>query len=135
VELLRPHATERTKVLASRLAVLTFSAIPVALALRQFDLVNFIVIWAAKLMVSFLFIPVVVGLNWRRATRAGAIASMLGGMFTCLAWSRLGSPYFLGLDSAEAGVLVSAAMMIAVSLLTSPASEGTLSQFFGEPSQ
>ncbi len=36
-------------------------------------------------MVSFLFIPVVVGLNWRRATRAGAIASLLGGMTTCLA--------------------------------------------------
>ncbi len=132
VKLFRPDATERTKVLASRLAVLTFSAIPVALALRELSLVNFIVIWAAKLMVSFLFIPVVVGLNWRRATRAGAIASMLGGMTTCLAWSVLGSPYFLGLDSAEAGVLVSAAMMFAVSLLTSPASEGTLRQFFGD---
>ena len=133
-KLLHPGATERARVLASRLAVITFSAIPVALALRQFDLVNFIVIWAARLMVSFLFIPVVVGLNWRRATRAGAIASMLGGMATCLAWSRFGSPYFLGLDPAEAGVLVSAAMMFAVSLLTSPASEDTLRRFFdGEP--
>lgn len=132
VELFRPGASERARVLASRLAVITFSAIPVALALRQFDLVNFIVIWAAKLMVSFLFIPVVVGLNWRRATRAGAIASMLGGMITCLAWSQFGSPYFLGLDPAEAGLLVSAAMMFAVSLLTSPASEGTVRKFFGD---
>ena len=120
------------RVLASRIAVVTFSAIPVALALRQFDLVNFIVIWAAKLMVSFLFIPVVVGLNWRRATRAGAIASMLGGMVTCLAWSRLGSPYFLGLDPAEAGVLVSALAMFGVSLVTAPSSEITLRLFFGE---
>ncbi len=133
--MIAPGASERAKVLASRLAVVTFSAIPVALALRQFDLVNFIVIWAAKLMVSFLFIPVVVGLNWRRATRAGAIASMLGGMAACLAWSRFGSPYFLGLDPAEAGVLVSALAMFAVSLMTSPASERTLRQFFGgEPS-
>ena len=132
VKLIRPGASERAKVLASRLAVITFSAIPVALALRQLDLVNFIVIWAAKLMVSFLFIPVVVGLNWRRATRAGAIASMLGGMTTCLIWSRLGSPYFLALDPAEAGVLVSAASMWGVSLLTSPASDGTLQQFFGD---
>jgi Na+/proline symporter len=131
-KLLRPGATERARVLASRLAVITFSAIPVALALRQLDLVNFIVIWAAKLMVSFLFIPVVVGLNWRRATKAGAIASMLGGMTTCLAWSFLGSPYYLGLDPAEAGVLVSAATMFAVSLWTSPASQGTLRQFFGD---
>ena len=131
VELIKPAASERARVLASRLAVILFSAIPVGLALRQFDLVNFIVIWAARLMVSFLFIPVVVGLNWRRATRGGAIASMLGGMVTCLVWSRLGSPYFLGLDPAEAGVLVSAVMMFAVSLLTQPASEATLRQFFG----
>ena len=133
VELINPAASERARVLASRLAVVAFSAIPVALALRQFDLVNFIVIWAAKLMVSFLFIPVVVGLNWRRATRSGAIASMLGGMITCLVWSRLGSPYFLGLDPAEAGVVVSAALMFTVSLTTSPASAGTLRQFFEEP--
>ncbi len=129
-ELLSPGASERAKVLASRLAVVTFSAIPVALALRQLSLVNFIVIWAAKLMVSFLFIPVVVGLNWRRATRAGAIASMLGGMLACLIWSRYGSPYFLGLDPAEAGVLASAALMFGVSLTTAPVSQETTERFF-----
>lgn len=129
-ELISPGASERAKVLASRVAVVTFSAIPVALALRQLSLVNFIVIWAAKLMVSFLFIPVVVGLNWRRATRAGAIASMLGGMLACLIWSRYGSPYFLGLDPAEAGVLASAALMFGVSLTTAPASPETTERFF-----
>jgi Na+/proline symporter len=134
-ELLRPEASDRAKVRAGRLAVLTFSAIPVALALRQFDLVNFIVIWAAKLMVSFLFVPVLVGLNWRRATRSGAIASMLGGMAACLIWSHWGDPYFLGLDPAEAGVLSSAVLMVAVSLASAPASPATLQQFFGdEPS-
>jgi hypothetical protein len=58
---------------------------------------------------------------------------MLGGMVTCLIWSRLGSPYFVGLDPAEAGVLVSAALMFAVSLGTSPASDATLRQFFEHP--
>lgn len=131
-ELINPSASERARVAASRVAVVLFSAIPVALAFRQFDLVNFIVIWAAKLMVSFLFIPVVVGLNWKRATRAGAIASMLGGMTACLAWSRLGSPYFLGLDPAEAGVLVSAALMWGVSLVSPPVSAATVSTFFDD---
>lgn len=132
-ELIRPGASERARVLAGRLAVVTFSAIPVALAFRQFDLVNFIVIWAAKLMVSFLFIPVVVGLNWRRATRAGAIASMLGGMAACLVWSRYGTPYFLGLDPAEAGVLASALLMWGVSMVTMPASGETVDRFFSAP--
>ncbi len=70
-KLLKPDATDRAKVVAGRLAVVLFSAIPVALAFRELALVNFIVIYAAKLMVSFLFVPVVIGLNWRRATRAG----------------------------------------------------------------
>ena len=82
-------------------------------------------------MVSFLFIPVVVGLNWRRATRAGAVWSMLGGMAACLVWSELGSPYFLGLDPAEAGVLASALLMWSVSMATTPASAETLEKFFG----
>lgn len=130
-ELLRPTASQRARVLASRLAVLTFSAIPVALAFRKFDMVNFIVIYAGKLMVSFLFIPVVVGLNWRGATRAGAVASMLGGMAACLIWSKLGSPYFVGLDPAEAGVLASAVLMWGVSRVTTPASPATIEKFFG----
>lgn len=130
-ELLAPNASERAKVLASRVAVVTFSAIPVMLAFRQLSLVNFIVIWAAKLMVSFLFVPVVVGLNWRRATRAGAIASMLGGMVACLVWSRFGSPYWMGLDPAEAGVLASALLMVGVSLVTAPPSAEVTERFFG----
>ena len=130
-ELLAPRASERARVLASRIAVVTFSAIPVALALRQLSLVNFIVIWAAKLMVSFLFIPVVVGLNWRRATPAGAITSMLGGMAACLVWSQYGNPYFIGLDPAEAGVLASGILMLGVSLTTRPASDAATSRFFG----
>ncbi|HXV85853.1 MAG TPA: sodium:solute symporter family protein, partial [Gemmatimonadales bacterium] len=64
-ELLRPGASERARVLVGRVSVLVFSAIPVVLALRRFDLVNFIVIYAAKLMVSFFFVPVVIGLHWR----------------------------------------------------------------------
>jgi Na+/proline symporter len=101
------------------------------LAFRRLDLVNFIVIYAAKLMVSALFIPVVVGLNWRRATRAGAIAAMIGGMFVCILWSKLGSPYFLALDPAEAGIITSAILMFAVSWATHPASDATLHRFFG----
>ena len=129
-KLLKPDATDRAKVVAGRLAVVLFSAIPVALAFRQLALVNFIVIYAAKLMVSFLFVPVVVGLNWPRATRAGALASMLGGLATCVVWTLAGQPYLLGLDSAEAGTLVSAALFVAVSLRTSPVDGERLRVFF-----
>jgi len=58
---------------------------------------------------------------------------MLGGMSTCLVWPRFGSPYFLGLDPAEAGVVFRAALMFTVSLTTSPASDRTLRKFFDDP--
>ena len=118
--LLAPDASERAKVRAGRVAVVFFSAIPVALAFKHLSLVNFIVIYAAKLMVSFLFVPVVVGLNWKRGTEAGALASMLGGLTTCVVWSLVGRPYFLGLDPAEVGVLVSAVLFVGVSAVTRP---------------
>lgn len=132
-KLIRPNASERAKVVAGRLGVLTFSVIPVMLALRQLSLVNWIVIYAAKLLVSFLFVPVVLGLNWKRATRAGALASMIGGLVTCLLWLAQRQPYVLGLDAAEAGVLVSAALFFGVSMISKPVPDECLRPFFSSP--
>lgn len=129
-KLLRPGASDKAKVLAARISVLVFSFVPVGIALRKLDLVNFVVIYAAKLLVSFLFIPVVVGLNWRRATRAGALAAMAGGAAACLTWSALGHPRFVGLDPAEAGILASALLFVGVSLATRPMSDDVLRPFF-----
>ena len=129
-KLLAPQASEAARVRAGRIAVVLFSAIPVVLAFQHLSLVNFIVIYAARLMVSFLFVPVVFGLNWKRATAAGAMASMLGGLATCLVWSVAGNPYFLGLDPAEAGVLVSAALFFGVSAVSRPVDADAERVFF-----
>ncbi len=129
-KLMVPNASERAKVRAGRIAVVTFSVIPVLLALRQLSLVNWVVIYAAKLLVSFLFVPVVLGLNWKRATRAGALAAMIGGLLTCLVWLAQRRPYVLGLDAAEAGVLVSAALFFGVSMITRPVPDEQLQIFF-----
>ena len=129
-KLLAPQASEAARVRAGRIAVVFFSAIPVVLAFQHLSLVNFIVIYAARLMVSFLFVPVVFGLNWKRATAAGAMASMLGGLATCLVWSVAGNPYFFGLDPAEAGVLVSAALFFGVSAVSRPVGADAERVFF-----
>ncbi|MGH7712065.1 MAG: sodium:solute symporter family protein [Gemmatimonadaceae bacterium] len=129
-KLMVPNATERARVTAGRIGVVVFSVIPVLLALRQLSLVNWIVIYAAKLLVSFLFVPVVFGLNWKRATRSGALAAMVGGLVTCLVWLAQRRPYVLGLDAAEAGVLVSAALFIGVSMITKPVPDEQLQTFF-----
>ena len=129
-EFLRPGASERAKVLAGRLAVIAFSIIPVILALRRFDLVNFIVIYAAKLMVSLFFVPVVIGLHWKRATGAGALASMVGGAAACTGWSLLARPTPWGLDPAEVGVATSLLLFVLVSRVTAPVAAQRLGRFF-----
>jgi len=132
--LLAPEATDRAKVRVGRLAVVLFSAIPVMLAFRELALVNFIVIYAARLMVSFLFVPVVVGLHWKGATKAGALASMLGGLSVCVVWSVLAHPYLLGLDPAEAGTLASALLFVGVSAVTRPVPPDAVGIFFPQAS-
>jgi Na+/proline symporter len=119
-KMLRPTASEQSRVRAGRIAVLVFSFIPVVIALQRLDLVNFVVIYAAKLLVTVFFVPVVVGLNWSRATRTGALAAMIGGPAICLTWSVFAHPYFLGLDPAEAGMLASGLLLVVGSLTTPP---------------
>src|SRR4029453_13339157 len=49
--------------------------------------VQAIVIEQAKFIASFFFVPVVLGLNWRRGTKDGAIWSMVAGFGGCLLWT------------------------------------------------
>ena len=130
LKFLRPLAGEKEKVLAGRLSALCFGVIPVFIALRRMDLVNFVVIFASQLLVSFFFASVVIGLNWRRATGEGALASMLGGAVACLTWARFAHPYLFGIDPVEAGLVVSILLLIVVSLMAEPSPDRCLSIFF-----
>jgi Na+/proline symporter len=130
VKLLRPSAGEREKVIAARTAVAVFAVVPVLIALGQLDLVNFVVIFSARLVACCFFAAVVIGLNWKRGTSAGALCSMVGGATAFLVWTPLAKPYFLGVDAAEAGLLVSILLFFGVSLLTRPLPDHALTVFF-----
>jgi SSS family transporter len=133
VKFLRPAANEREKLMASRLAVLIFGAIPVLIAFQHLDLVNFVVIFSTRLIACCFFAAVVIGLNWKRGTRSGALSSMLGGTMAYIVWSLVAKPYFLGLDPAEAGLLISTLLFFSVSLVTRPVADQSLNIFFPSP--
>jgi Na+/pantothenate symporter len=115
----RVLSTDRRQLLANRGAIVVLALVPVWFAVHEVPLVQFIVLFQAKLVASFFFAPIVIGLNWRRATSGAAMAAMLAGLAVCLAWSVPESPP-LGLDAIFPGVAASVVAFVAVSLATRP---------------
>jgi SSS family transporter len=120
--------SDRAQLWATRLAVVVLGTIPVFLALHQFALVQFVVALQASLIASFFFATVVIGLNWQRATAAGAISSMLAGFVVALGWFLAGKPG--GLDPVIPGITCSLTVFVLVSLHSRGPGEKALATFF-----
>jgi SSS family transporter len=131
-KLFRPAASQSHLVFVNRLAMAVLAAIPIWFALQKYGDVQAIVVEQTKFIASFFFVPVVIGLNWRRGTAAGAIAAMLGGFLACLTWEFTGQRGFAshGIDAVEVGVVVSLGLFVAVSRWTKPVPEANLRVFF-----
>jgi SSS family transporter len=114
----------RFLVLLNRTAVVAVGLLPLYLALHKFEIVQFIVLEAAKFIASMFFAAVVFGLNWRGATAQGAIGGMLSGFLVTWIWSKPFGwnsslpPFLAQIDSAEVGVVVSSLVFFAVSRMT-----------------
>jgi SSS family transporter len=117
VPILRPLSSDRLQLIANRAMVLILALVPVWFAVHEVPLVQFIVLFQAKLVASFFFAPIVIGLNWRRGTSAGALAAMTVGLVVCLLWS-LPRQSPLGLDAIFPGVAASIVAFVAVSAAT-----------------
>jgi SSS family transporter len=80
---LRPHMSDRQQLLAMRTTIVVFTAIVLAYAVAMkgtpiYDLVS----TAYQVTLVAAFIPLVMGLYWKRATTQGAIASIAAGIAT-----------------------------------------------------
>ena len=118
----------------NRITIFVLSLIPAYFALQRLDDVQAIVVAQAKFIASFFFVPVVIGLNWKRGTAAGAIAAMLGGFAACLVsevWLRA-TLTAAGLDPVEIGVGVSLVLFVVVSLLTKQQNPDLVKRFFSK---
>jgi SSS family solute:Na+ symporter len=124
VKLIDPAAEDDSKrlLMASRIVtvVLGLSALWMAL---NFEEIIGLLLMSYTLYAAGVFIPVVGGLYWKRATAPGAIAAIVGGSAYGLA-GELGwftaMPLVAGLPVIVAGALVSLLLFVGVSLLTRP---------------
>lgn len=132
--LVNPRASERRLVWVNRCSIVVLGIIPFWMATLKLGDVQAIVIEQAKFIASFFFVPVVVGLNWRRGTKEGAIWSMAVGFTACLAWTLTLQRSFAshGIDAVEVGVVSSAVAFVVVSRLTPPTPAANLAVFFGD---
>ena len=85
--LVNPRASQRRLIWVNRVAIVALGVVPFWFASRKLADVQTIVVEQAKFIASFFFVPVVLGLNWRRGTKEGAIWSMVAGFLGCLAWT------------------------------------------------
>ena len=130
--LVNPLASQGRLLLVNRLSIVVLGTLPFWFAMQKFGDVQSIVVEQAKFIASFFFVPVVLGLNWRRGTKEGAIWSMVAGFAGCLAWTMTLQRSFAshGIDSVEVGVVLSAVTFVVVSRATPPTPAENLRIFF-----
>ena len=128
---LKRDISKRTEVLIFRIMVVAFIAASVVLAQRQIAIIITLmgISWG---VVSGAFIgPYIWGLWWKRVTKWGAWAGMLGGLLVtlipCAIWGTKFSPVY-----ASAAMVCSLVVVPVVSLLTRAPSRELVARAFGE---
>jgi SSS family solute:Na+ symporter len=124
-----PAASDRDVLLWTRLLVVVLGALGFV-ALRYFQTILAMALWAYTMYGAAVTPALLAAFIWPRATRAGGVASILGGMIVTLGWEiyakSAGDVYPLGLPTVYPAVLVSVATLVVVSLATPAPSEREL---------
>jgi cation/acetate symporter len=123
-KIIDPKAETKKRIMTARVLLLVIGAAGAAVAAMRLEGILGAVAWAFSFAMSGLFAPLVLGVWWKRANRAGAIAGMVVGLVA--GWGYLlavrnGMEPWLGLDHLRfglVGVVASFAAMIIVTLLT-----------------
>jgi sodium/pantothenate symporter len=107
----------------------TIGIVVFLLAFAQPPALEWIIVFAIGGLASAFLVPIL-GLYWPRATQWGAAAAMVGGMAYYILAKQV-PQLTLGMDPIVMAIIVSATLMIFVSLETKKPSKETLQVFFG----
>lgn len=110
-----------------RLSVGAIIIITLLLSIRPWSFVWQLSVAGAGSMAAAFTAPLLIGIYWKRATKEGCLASILGGTIVTTLWYLLKLEYF---HPYIPGMIVSIVLFIVVSLMTTPPSEATIKKMF-----
>ena len=127
---IKPEASQKRRLQIARIGIFIVGVIPLILILSgvgKGELIQFIVLLFTALMASSFFMPVIGGIWWKRATKEGAIAAMIGGASFTALWKLFGPAH---IDPVLPGFICSAVLLFAVSLLSPPPPSSAIAPYF-----
>lgn len=125
--ILRPNATEKQVIRVSQVTMLAAVIVSLLLAIHPPEVLVFLIFLAIGLILASFAVPLIAGMYWRRATTAGAIASMTAGLVAALCFG-----YYdqfvekLPMHFSLYALLFSIAAMVLVSFATKKNSDAAL---------
>lgn len=123
-KIIDPQADTRHRLIVARVLLLFIGAAGAAVASLKLTGILGAVAWAFCFAASGLFFPLILGVWWKRANRAGAIAGMTAGFLSgsaYLYYVYTGGEPWLGIDHLRFGMIgmpVSLVTMVVVTLMT-----------------
>jgi cation/acetate symporter len=126
-KIINPKADTAKRLMVARVLLVVVGIFGAYIASMRLTGILGSVAWAFDFAMSGLFFPLVLGVWWKRATRQGAIAGMIGGLVSGTAYLIYVGPKFmamtpwLGIDHLRFGLIgapVCLILMIVVSLMT-----------------
>ena len=130
-KIIDPKADTRVRLIVARVLLIVIGAAAALVASLQLTGILGAVAWAFCFANSGLFFPLVLGIWWKRANRAGAIAGMVFGFAAgsiYLYWTYTTGETWLGIDHLRFGIIgmpVSLIATVVVSLMTAEPDEET----------
>ena len=119
-KIFQPHITEQRLSLYGKLTTIVIGVLALVTALGEVRMIFWFVLFAWSGLASA-FAPVILcSLFWKRTTRTGAVAGMIGGFLTAVIWVLVFKERFYDLYEMLPGFLVGFAVTIIVSLMTEP---------------
>ena len=124
-KIIDPSASTKRRLTVARILLLFIGAAGALVASLKLTGILGAVAWAFDFACSGLFFPLVLGIWWKRANTAGAIAGMVGGfvsgsLYLYLVFNKIMDPWW-GIDDIRFGIIgmaVSVVAMVVVSLMT-----------------